>query len=166
MQKGDLNKDMRDFDQVVEKFQDRVREQWEDPTVRRAFKSFRTNFRKTLDNDNTLVRVMFNFSKETSQNINVGRKRKHGSHIPVQSTAKARRKFQNPGRGTVTYGWKEKVVEKRSQMVIDDENDEELTWHSLPTGTRSQIKNKKPHKLSESIHKNVSAARKHEKTMF
>ena len=51
-------------------------------------------------------------------------------------------------------------------MVIDDENDEELTWHSLPTGTRSQIKTKKPHKLGESIQKNVSAARKHEKTMF
>ena len=157
---------MRDFDQVVEKFQDRVREQWEDPTVRRAFKSFRTNFRKTLDNDNTLICVMFNFATETSQSINVGRKRKHGSHIPVQSTAKARRRFQNPGRGTATYGRKEKVVEKRSQMVIDDENDEELTWHSLPTGTRSQSKTKKPHNLSESIQKNVSAARKHEKTMF
>ena len=51
-------------------------------------------------------------------------------------------------------------------MVIGDENDEELTWHSLPTGTQSQIRTKKPHKLSESIHKNVSAARKHEKTMF
>ena len=89
-----------------------------------------------------------------------------GSHIPVQSTAKARRRFQNPGRGTATYGKKEKVVEKRSQMVIDDENDEDLTWHSLLTGTQSQIKTKKPHKLSDSIKNNVSAARKHEKTMF
>ena len=110
---------------------------------------------------------MRDFDQETSQNINVGRKRKHGSHIPVQSTAKARRRFQNPGRGTATYGRKEKVVEKRSQMVIDDENDEELTWHSLPTRvTQSQIKTKKPHKLSDYIKNNVSAARKHEKTMF
>ena len=75
----DLNKDMRDFDQVVESFKERVREQWDDPTVRGAFKTFRNNFRKTLDNDNTLVCVMFDFAKETSQNINVGRKRKHGS---------------------------------------------------------------------------------------
>ena len=110
--------------------------------------------------------IIINFATETSQNINVGRKRKHGSHIPVQSTAKARRRFRNPGRGTATYGRKEKVVEKRSQMVIDDENDEELTWHSLPTGTRSQIKTKKPHKLSDSIKNNVSAVCKHEKTMF
>ena len=52
-------------------------------------------------------------------------------------------------------------------MVIDDDNDEELTWHSLPTRvTRSQIKTKKPHKLNDSIKNNVFAARKHEKTMF
>ena len=76
---------------------------------------------------------MRDFDQETSQNINVGRKRKHGSHIPVQSTAKARRRFQNPGRGTATYGRKEKAVVKRSQMVIDEDNDEKMTWHSLPT---------------------------------
>ena len=92
----DLSKDMRDFDQVVESFKECVREQWEDPTVKGAVKTFRNNFRKTLDNDSTLVHVMFNFAKETSQNINVGRKRKHGYHIPVQSTAKARRRFQKP----------------------------------------------------------------------
>ena len=52
-------------------------------------------------------------------------------------------------------------------MVIDEDKDEELTWHSLPTrATRSQTKTKKPHKLSEAIENNVSAARKHEKTMF
>ena len=120
---------MRDFDQVVESFKDHVREQWEDPTVRRALKTFRNYFKKTLENDI----VMFNFAKETSQNSHAGRKRKHGSHIPVQSTAKARRRFQNPGRGTATYGRKEKAVVKRSQMVIDEDNDEEMTWHSLPT---------------------------------
>ena len=65
MQKGDLNKDMRDFDQVVESFKDCVREQWKDPTVRHAFKTFRNNFKKTLENDKTLVHVMFNFLKET-----------------------------------------------------------------------------------------------------
>ena len=65
MQKEYLNKDMRDFDQVVESFKDFVREQLEDPTVRCAFKTFRNNFKKTLENDNTLVRVIFNFAQET-----------------------------------------------------------------------------------------------------
>ena len=52
-------------------------------------------------------------------------------------------------------------------MVIDEDNDEEMTWHPLSTRvTRSQIKTKKPHKLSDSIKNNVSAARKHEKSMF
>ena len=73
------------------------------------------------------------FAKETSQNINVGRKRKHRTRLPVQATAKARRRFQHPGRGIAAYGRKEKAIEARSQMVIDDDRDEELTWHSLPT---------------------------------
>ena len=60
MQKEDINQDMRDFDQVVESFKDCVREQWEDPTVRRI-----NNLKKTLENVNTLFRVMFNFAKET-----------------------------------------------------------------------------------------------------
>ena len=61
----------------------------------------------------------------------------------------------------------EKAVVKRSQMVIDKDNDEEMTWHSLPTRvSRLQIKTKKAHKLSDSIENNVSAARKHKKTMF
>ena len=44
-----------------------------------------------------------------------------------------RRRFQNHGRGIASYGRKEKVLEERVQMVLDDDNDEELTWHSLPT---------------------------------
>ena len=52
-------------------------------------------------------------------------------------------------------------------MVIDKDNDEEMTWHSLSTRvTRSQIKTKKTHKLSDSIENNGSAARKHEITIF
>ena len=62
-------------------------------------------------------------------------------------------------------GRKENAIEKRTQMTLDhDDQDEELTWHSLPRVTRSQMK--RSHNLSESIENNVSAARKHEKTMF
>ena len=35
-----------------------AKEQWGDP--KRAFKSFKNNFKKTLENDNTLVCIMFN----------------------------------------------------------------------------------------------------------
>ena len=56
-------------------------------------------------------------------------------------------------------------VEERAQMVFDDDNDEEMTWHSLPTRvTRSQTK--KTHNLSDAIDNNYSAARKHDKTMI
>ena len=68
----EIEQHMRDMDQVVENFKSRVRENWDDPNVRRAFKSFKNNFKKTIEIDNTLVRVMFNFSKEATQNVSVG----------------------------------------------------------------------------------------------
>ena len=50
-------------------------------------------------------------------------------------------------------------------MILDhDDEDEELIWHFLPRVMRSQMK--RSHDLSESIKNNVSAACKHEKTMF
>ena len=50
-------------------------------------------------------------------------------------------------------------------MTLDhDDQDEELTWHSLTRVTRSQMK--RSHNLSQSIENNVLAAGKHEKTMF
>ena len=132
--------------------------------VKRAFKSFKKNFKRTLENDNTLIHVMFNFAKETSRNINVGQKRKQGSQITVQSIAKARRRYQSVGRSIPTYGRKEKVVEKRTQMLFDEDNDTEGTWHSLPRVTRS--KTKKPYNLSGAIENSFSAACKHDNTMF
>ena len=36
---------------------------------------------------------------------------------------------------------KENAIEKRTQMTLDhDDQDKELTWHSLPRVTRSQMK--------------------------
>ena len=50
-------------------------------------------------------------------------------------------------------------------MVLDDDNDEELTWHSLLTRV-TRFQTKKLHNLSDAIENNYSAARKHDKTMF
>ena len=108
---------------------------------------------------------MFNFGKETTQTIQTGRKRKNGSNIPIQSSSKSRRSQEAPGMRITTPGRKENAIVKRTQMTLDhDDQDEELTWHSLPRVTRSQMK--RSHNLSESIENNVSAAHKHEKTMF
>ena len=102
---------------------------------------------------------MFHFSKE------VGRKWKHGSRISVQSAAKAWRRYENVGRGVAMYGRKEKVTEHRSQLVLDqDDQDQEVVYHSYTNRvTRSK---KRPHKLSDAIENNYSASRKHDKTMF
>ena len=48
-------------------------------------------------------------------------------------------------------------------MLFND-NDTEGTCHSFPRVTRSQTK--KPHNLSGAIENNISAARKHDKTIF
>ena len=45
-----------------------------EPAFQRGFKSFKKKFKKTLENDKTLIRVMFQFARENLQNINVGRK--------------------------------------------------------------------------------------------
>ena len=63
-------------------FKERVRAKWNEPEFQRGFKSFKKNFKKTLENDNTL---MFQFARENSQNMNVGRKRKHGCQMSDQS---------------------------------------------------------------------------------
>ena len=116
--------------------------------MKRAFKSFKKNFKNTIENK-ILSFVLFNFARDTSHNISVGRKRKQGSQITVQSTAKARRRYQSVGRSVASYGRKEKVVEKRSQMVLNEDDDTEVTWHSFPRLTKSQPK--RPHNLSAAI---------------
>ena len=47
---------------------------------------------------------------------------------------------------------KEEVVEKRTQMLFNEDSDTEGTWHSFPRVTRSQTK--KPHNLSGAIENN------------
>ena len=59
------------------------------------------------------LRLMFQlFARDNSQNINVGRKRKHGSRISVQFTAIAWRAHRTVGRSVASYGRKEHVQEK------------------------------------------------------
>ena len=108
---------------------------------------------------------MFNLRKETTQTIHTGRNRKNGNNTPIQSSSKSRRSQQAPGMIITMPGRKGNAIEKRTQMTLDhDDQDEELTWHSLPRVTRSHMK--RSHNLSQSIENNVLAAGKHEKTMF
>ena len=78
----DSESHLQEFDVVVSYFKERVRAKWNEPEFQRGFKSFKKNFKKTLENDNTL---MFQFARENSQNMNVGRKRKHGCQMSDQS---------------------------------------------------------------------------------
>ena len=78
----DRDAQLRDLDQILESFKEKVQSNWNDKTFKRAFKSFKNNFRKTFQNDNTLIRVMFDFSNESRPNVLADRKRK------IDSTSK------------------------------------------------------------------------------
>ena len=94
---------LRDLDQILESFKEKVRSNWNDKTFKRAFKSFKNNFRKTIQNDNTLIRVMFDFSNESRPNVLAGRKRKIGFNINTQTTARPRQKYPSVGRNIAGY---------------------------------------------------------------
>ena len=95
------------------------------------------------------MRVMFNFGKETTQTIHTGRKRKNGNNIPIQSRLKARRSQQAQGMRITTPGRKENAIEKWTRITLDhDDQDKELTWHSLPRVTRSQMKRSHNHRMN------------------
>ena len=55
----DCESHLQDFDVVVSNFKERVRAKWNEPAFQRGFKSFKKNFKKTLENDNKLIIVMF-----------------------------------------------------------------------------------------------------------
>ena len=165
----DCESHLQEFNAMMDNFKQKVKDKWDEPTFKRAFKSFKNNFRKTLDNDNenTLIRIMFQFARENSQNMNVGRKRKHGSRISVQSTAIARRTHRAIGRSVASYGRKEAVQEKRKQMNINEDDDDiDGVYYSLPSSNTHAKKQKKTHSLGTVITDNTSCARKHDKTMF
>ena len=74
--------------------------------------------------------------------------------LPIQSSSKSRRSLHAPGMRITMPGRKENATEKRKHMTLDhDDQDEELTWLSLPRVTRSQIK--RSHNLSKSILKTM-----------
>ena len=50
----------------MDNFKQKVKDKWDEPNFKRAFKSFKNNFRKTLDNDdkNILICIMFQFKEK------------------------------------------------------------------------------------------------------
>ena len=55
---NDCEQNIKDFIEIVNCLNERVREKWNDPSFKRAFKSFKRNFKKTIQNENTLTRVL------------------------------------------------------------------------------------------------------------
>ena len=45
---AEFDEEMQDLDQMVESFKTCAKEQWGEPTFKRAFKSFKNNFKKNI----------------------------------------------------------------------------------------------------------------------
>ena len=45
---AEFDEEMQDLDQMVDSFKTHAKEQWGDPTFKRAFKSFKNNFQKSV----------------------------------------------------------------------------------------------------------------------
>ena len=77
--------------------------------------------------------------------------------IPIEVTAKSRRHYKHRGRAVGIVGRRPKDQEKRTQMKVNNEDDN--VYHTLPR--QKTTKNKEIHSLKHSVDKFKPAAKKH-----
>ena len=98
-----------------------------------------------IGNDSSIQKALFTFGKEVVQAVKKGR-RKYSGRIPVQSTARSRRKIKHRGAGPSLTGRPTNIQKLRLQLNVQEE--EELVSHKLP-GQKHKPKN--PHSLSKAV---------------
>ena len=121
-----------------------------------------TIFEKRVDNlpktgDERLKKAAINFGETATEALSV-RKRKKGGNIPVQVTAKSRRKFALRGSKPAKQGRPKKGTVLTKQLEIA-ENDEEHVYYKLPDKKKAKKKNK--HNLMDSVAAIRGPERKH-----
>ena len=123
----------------------------------KAIKSFvKKEERIITANDACLQKALFTFSHEYFAPASRGR-RKKGSRIPVQVTARSHRKIKHRGSGPSIPGRPTNKQSLRPQMQVYE--DEDFVAHSIPS--RSKTKRKQPHSLASAVASNRASAKKH-----
>ena len=105
----------------------------------------------------TLEKSLFSIGKEISKPKTGGKRKKNGKLIPVQVTAKSRRQYKHRGRVVGNFGRRPKDQEKRTQLVISEDN--ENVYHTLPK--QKKTKNQQIHSLKNAVESNRPGAKKH-----
>ena len=98
---------------------------------------------------------MHTFAKDVVSAVKKGR-RKNDGNIPVQNTAKSRRRIKHRGAGPSQQGRPTKEENLRLQLFVGEEED--FVSHKLPT--RKQKKVKHPHSLAEVVGANRATEKK------
>lgn len=109
------------------------------------------------NNDAAIEKALCTFGQNETAAVSV-RKRKKSSFIPVQVTARSRRKYTLRGSRTAIQGAPRKENRLKKQLVIDSD-DNEVLYHKLPSGRKKKKNN--PHNLMESVDANRGLERKH-----
>ena len=92
----------------------------------------------TKGNDSAILKAFHTFGKETVQPSEKGR-RKNSGKIPVQNTAKSRRRIKHRGSGASQTGRPTSSQALRLQLDTNEEDD--IVGHKIP----KKIKKKKSH---------------------
>ena len=126
-------------------------------TYRKAIAAFVKQAEKvSAGSDGTVQKALFNFAKDVVQTVQKGRKKNAGA-IPVQNTARARRRIKHRGAGPSQSG--RPTNEQSLKLQLEIINDEEMVSYQIPS--RKKSKPKHPHSLAASVEANRAAERKH-----
>ena len=139
---------------IVEKVDDRFEE--DEVTYTKAVKTFVKKTAKLVSaNDATFQKALFTFAQDFVTSARKG-KRKKSLKIPVQTTARSRRRFKHRGTGPSILGRPTKPQSLKVQLQVTE--DQDYVAHQIPS---NRTKRKKPHSLAASVAANRASERKH-----
>jgi hypothetical protein len=160
-----VNKDREEKEQTLESLReavsnilDKVEDRFEEDAVTytKAVKTFLKKTTKLVSsNDATFQKALFTFAQEFVTSARKG-KRKKSLKIPVQSTARSRRRFKHRGTGPSILGRPTKPQSLKVQLQVNE--DQDYVAYQIPS---NRTKRKKPHNLAASVAANRASERKH-----
>ena len=109
-----------------------------------------------VKSDSALQKTLCSFGKSLTEPLSQGKRKKLG-RIPVQVTARSRRKFKLRGSRMAIMGAPTKSQAVKRQLQVDD--DEETVRHKLPK--LKKMKTKQTHSLQHAVEKNQRVSKKH-----
>jgi hypothetical protein len=103
-----------------------------------------------LSGDSAVQKALHLFAKDVVSAVKKGRK-KNAGNIPVQNTARSRRKIQYRGAGPSQQGRPTNEQTVRLQLFVDEDEDD-IFSHAIPN--RKKKKAKHPHSLAAAVSAN------------